>query len=224
MEDLELKNIWKEYDRKIEEAKILNLQSWVLNLQSFEYLQTQKAKSKLNALSSFKKWMIFLGIVWILFLVLLFVNSLWLSKVFFAASVGIILLFNFFAVIIYIKHTLLINEIDNSESLLETQQKIGELQASTLKSTRILFLQTPFYSTFFWSSQWISHSPQSFWVIAFPITLLLTILSVCLYRSLTFKNVNKKWFKALLGGKEWTSITKALNLLNEINEYKNEVG
>ena len=63
MEDIELKNIWKDYDRKIEESKILNLQSWVLNLQSFKYIKTEKAKSKLNALSSQKKWTIVLGFI-----------------------------------------------------------------------------------------------------------------------------------------------------------------
>lgn len=223
MEDLELKNIWKEYDKKIEEAKILNLQSWVVNLQTFEHLQTQKAKSKLNGVSTRKKWMIFLGIAWIAFLVFLLFNSLQFSKIFFAFSIGAITIFNIIAVVTYIKHTVLISEIDNSESLVETQKKLAELQTSTLQITRILFLQTPFYCTFSWSQLWITGSPVSFWLISFPITIFFIWLSLWLYKNISYKNVNKKWFKILFSGKEWTSVTKAMQYLNEIDEFKKEL-
>src|SRR5882672_2990516 len=130
MDDLELSELWKQYDQKIERANILNLQSWVLHLQTFEYLQTEKAKSKLNAISRFKKWVIALGLLWVFFLVFLIINSLVWSKVFFVVSVAIILGFNIYAVIVYIQHTLLIHEIDNSESLMEVQEKTARLKAS----------------------------------------------------------------------------------------------
>src|SRR6187399_1908378 len=113
MEDLELRELWKQYDQQIQQANILNLQSWVLQMQTFEYLQTSKAKSKLQAVSRFKQWVIALGILWVLFLAFLFVNSLSWSKVFFAFSVGAILAFNIYAVVLYIRHTLLIHAIDN---------------------------------------------------------------------------------------------------------------
>ena len=43
------------------------MQSWVINFKTFEYLQTEKAKSKLNSLSTYKKWVIFGGILWVAF-------------------------------------------------------------------------------------------------------------------------------------------------------------
>ncbi len=224
MEDNELKNMWKEYDRKIEESKILNLQSWVLNLQAFEYIKTEKAKSKLNALSRQKKWMIALGFVWLFFLIFLIVNSLEFSKAFFIISVGCIALFTLIAIVTYIRHVILIDEIDNSESLVETQEKAAKLQSSTLQTGRILFLQTPFYSTFFWSQQMITDAPLAFWTISFPIAIFFVWLSVWLYRNISFKNVNKKWFKILFSSSEWTSVTKALQYLEEINEFKKERG
>ena len=103
MEDIELKNMWKEYEKKIDEARILNLQSWVVNLKTFEHLQSQKAKSKLNALSSQKKWTILLGIAWVIFLIFLVYNSLEISKIFFVISLSAIALFNIYSIIIYIK-------------------------------------------------------------------------------------------------------------------------
>ncbi len=224
MEDIELKNMWKEYDRKIEESKILNLQSWVLNLQAFEYIKTEKAKSKLNALSSQKKWMIALGFTWVLFLVFLVVNSLEVSKIFFVVSTGSIAIFSILAIITYIRHIILINEIDNSDSLVEAQQKTALLQTSTLKIVRILFLQSPFYTTFFWSPQMITGNWVAFWTISFPVTLFFIWISVWLYRNISFRNANKKWFRLLFAGSEWTSVTKAMKYLNEIDEFKKERG
>ncbi len=223
MEDIELKNIWHEYDKKIEEAKILNLQSWVVNLQTFEHLQSQKAKSKLNALSTWKKWMIFMGIIWIAFLIFLIFNSLEFSKIFFVTSAGAIAIFNIIAVAMYIKHTILINEIDNSESLIETQKKLAALQTSTLKVVRILFLQSPFYTTFWWSPQMIAADPVAFWLISVPVTVFFIFLSGWLYKNISYKNAHKKWFKILFSSKEWTSVTKAMKYLNEIDEFKKEM-
>jgi|SRR5882757_8130256 len=221
MEDLELRELWEESNQNIERSKILNLQTWVLHLKTFEYIQTEKAKSRLNALSSYKKWVILLGILWVAFLLLLVAGSLTVPKIFFAASVAAIAGFSLYAVVVYIRHTILIREIDNSESLVEAQEKTATLKASTLQTPRILFLQTPFYSTFFWSLDWMK-SDVLFWLIAFPITILLTILSLWLYRNINYRNADKKWFKLLFSSKEWTSVIKAMNYLQEIEEYKKQ--
>jgi len=222
MEDLELSELWKQFNQKIERANILNLQSWVLHLQTFEYLQTEKAKSRLNAVSRWKKGVAALGVVWVLFLVFLIVNSLVWWKLFFVLSVSAILGFNIYAVIVYIRHTLLISEIDNSESLIEVQQKTAQLKASTLQATRVLFLQAPFYCTFFWNFQWMRESPLTFWLIAFPIAVLFAVFSIWLYRNIHLRNADKKWFKLLFSGREWTSVIKSMEYLKEIEEYKKQ--
>ena len=222
MEDLELKNLWKEYDRKIEEAKILNMQAWALHIKTYEYLQTEKAKSKLNSLSGFKKRVIFAGIIWIAFLLFLIVKSLEFSKIFFVCSLSAIVVFNIIAIVVYIRHIILINEIDNTESLVEAQEKTAKLQASTLQITRILFLQTPFYSTFFWSQAMIHANPAAFLLISVPITLFFVFASGWLYRNINYKNADKKWFRILFGSKEWTSVVKAINFMKEIEEFRKE--
>ena len=43
MDDLELNTLWKEYDRKLEESRVLNLQTWAVNRQTFEWLQAHRA-------------------------------------------------------------------------------------------------------------------------------------------------------------------------------------
>lgn len=83
MNDIELKNLLESYNHKIEEAKVLNLQSWALNLQCFETIQKQKAKSRLRSLMNFKIFVVILGIAWILFLGYLFLHSLKCLRFFF---------------------------------------------------------------------------------------------------------------------------------------------
>ncbi|MGC4036328.1 MAG: hypothetical protein QM764_10215 [Chitinophagaceae bacterium] len=219
MDDLELKQLWQSYDQKLEEARILNMQSWALNLKSFEMMQTQKAKSKLKSLQRLKLVIAFGGVVWSAILLFLFFNSLEWQKVFFSASVGIVALFNILAVILYIRHMVLIYQIDNSENIIETQTKLATLQQSTINTGRILWLQMPFYTTFFWSPAFF-HDIKS-WLISIPITLIFAFLSFWLFRNIKPENANKKWFRFFLfDSPEWTSVNKAIGFLKEIEDFK----
>ncbi len=222
MEDVELQNIWKAYDRKIEEARVLNLQSWALNLKCFETIQTQKAVSKLNKLATFKKFLVALGILYVLPLGLL-VYAVGFKNLYFSVSISMITLITVIAIIVYIKHIFIIKQINYSESIADAQQKISRLQSSTISVARILFLQLPFHCTWMWSSNWIIYSSWKFWLILFPVFLSFTLLAIWLYRNISFKNADKKWFKLLFGTTEWTSLIKAKKFLTEIDSFKQEL-
>jgi len=223
MELDDLKNTWKAYDKKLEEAWILNLQSLALNLQVFETLQTQKAKSKLNALIKFKSFAVVLGILWVLFLGFLVYHSLTLPRIFFAVSAGMIMLFTIIAIVVYIRHIVLIKQIDNSETVIDAQRKLALLQSSTINIGRILWLQMPFYSTFFLTPSMLQQVSLMMLIVAVTAPLLLTWLSIWLYRNINYKNVNKKWFKILFNSPEWNSVTMAMKFLNEIDEFKKDL-
>jgi hypothetical protein len=223
MEDVELKNIWQAYDRKIEEARVLNLQSWALNLRCFETLQVEKAKMKLNALARFKGWVAALGVLWVLFLAMLVYGN-WFSNPYFTISVGIIMLFNIVAVVVYIRHIIIIRQINYSESITATQEKLAGLQFGIIKCTRILMLQMPFYTTWFWHSNWINFGSGSFWLIALPITLLFTLLAIFLYRNISLMNMQKKWLKLLMAaGPEYKSVLEAQAFIREIEDFKKDM-
>jgi hypothetical protein len=121
MNDAELKDILDSYNHKIEEAKTLNLQSWVLNTKCFETLQKQKAKSKLKSLINFKIIAVVLGILWVLFLGYLFFHSLEISKIFFLISCGAIMICTSIAIVIYLYHIVLLSNINNSENVVKAQ-------------------------------------------------------------------------------------------------------
>ncbi len=222
MEDNDLKNIWNTYEREIANAKLLNMQSWSLNVQWFEQMQQQKAAKKLSSLKSIKWIAVILGISWTLFLAFLIINSLEWSKIFFLSSAIPIMLCTAIAVVVYIKHIVLINDVNNSETLISTQEKLTQLQSSTLQITRVLFLQMPFYCFWFVTPQMIASSPLGFWGVTFPITLVFTWLSLWLYRNIKLENVNKKWFKTLFNSPEWTSIIKAKSFMDDVEQFKKD--
>lgn len=220
MEDVELQNIWKEYDRRLEESKILNQQSWALNLKSLEMIQQHKAKTKLNKLVSFKIFAVVLGIIWVAFLLFLVVNLLDFSKIFFVVSASAIAMITLAAVVVYIKHIFLIRNINHTEAVVDVQKKLARLQASTIQITRILFLQSPFYCTWFVSVYDVTNGHPGFWFVTLPIAILFTIASIWLYRNIDIRNKDKKWFKILFSGAEWTYLVKAEEFINEIDTFK----
>lgn len=212
MEDITLKNLWKAQDEKLE-------RTMQLNLYLLESLQKQRAETKLNSLARFKGWTVVLGIIWILFLGLLIYGNQ-LKNIYFTVSVGIILLFNIAAVAVYIKHIALIRQLDYSESITNTQKKLSKLKASTF-NLRFLLLQTPFYTTWFWSTAMINGNLMKFWLISVPITLAFTAFSIWVYKNLTLENMHKKWVRNLVNSTpEHTSIFKAIDFLNEIEDFK----
>jgi hypothetical protein len=223
MEDIELKNIWHSYDKKIEEARLLNLQSWALNLRCFESIQTRKAQSKLSSLAWFKLAAVVLGILWVLFLGVLLLATHF-ANLYFSVSIAMIMLFSIFAVAVYIKHIVLIKQVDHSESITHTQQKLAALELSTIQSTRIVWLQLPFYSTWFWSNHWIAAIGVQFWLIVLPVTLLFCIAAIFLYKNISVNNMHKKWVKTfMMMGPEYKSIIKAGEFITAIEEFKKDL-
>ena len=217
MEEIQLEAIWKEFDRKIEEARILNWQAWAVNLETFTHLQTLKASNILGSLARFKVRALVLGVGWVLFLGFLVYANHW-ENPFFGISLCMIMAFTLIAIVTYLRQVMLIRGIDYSRSVVETQQRLSSLKASTIRSVRIGFLQMPFYCTWYWSLRWMKET--NFWLIALPITLCFVWLSIWLYRNISLRNVDKKWFKILFGNKEWTSIVRAMNEIEEIENFK----
>lgn len=223
MEDAALKNIWLDYDRKMDEARLLNLQSWALNLQCFHSLQTQKAKSRLDSLLRFKMRAVVLGIGWVSILGLLLYGN-HLRNLYFTVSVGMIILISATAILCYIRQIRQIRRIDYSENIMDTQERLTALQLSTVAIARFSWLQLPFYATWFWDKRWIDYGSLNFWLLLFPITLFFFLLAIFLYRNISVKNMNRRWVRALLmAGPEYKSLVQAKKFVAEIEEFKKDL-
>jgi hypothetical protein len=85
---------------------------------------------------------------------------------------------------------------------------------------RLLFLQTPVWTTFYWSKGMLENG--NIWLIALQviITALFTYPAIWLFINIKYENRDKKWFRLIFSGKEWDPVIKSMELLNQVSEYK----
>jgi len=213
MNESELKIIWQSHDKKIE--KLLEI-----NKQQLYALQTEKAESSIRSFVRGHAAVMILGIVWIIFLAFLVYHSL--DKVYFSLSIGLLVVFNIFAVIAYIRHIAILNSVSIAESITETQRKIAMVKTSDNLVGRILLLQTPLYCTWWYTVDLVQNGGVLFWMINATVVILLTVVAIFLFIKLSPHNQSNKW-------KRWTDkyfgsekLTKATQFLQEIEEFKKE--
>lgn len=223
MEPNELKQLWQTYDQKLD-------RSLAINMHCLEAIQAQKARSKVTGLLWVKILAVVAGLAWVGFLgSLLWVTlqafthqSLTIGNVSFLVSISMIILITLAGIALYIRHIIWIGQINASETIVDMQQKTTSLQVSTLQVSRIMFLQMPFYVTWNLQSDWVAHPNFLFWLVYVPLVVLFTWLAIWLYQNISYRNVDKKWFRLLFDSPEWTSPAKALAFLKEIEDFRND--
>jgi hypothetical protein len=213
MNESELKNLWQLHDKKIE--KIL-----AINKQQLYALQTEKAESKIRSFTKGHAAAVVLGIVWIGFLSFLVYHSL--DKFYFSLSLSLLILFNVFAVIAYIRHIAILTSVSIEESITETQRKIALVRTSDNLVGRILLLQTPLYCTWWYTEDLVQNGSEFFWTVNAMVVGLFSAAAIFLFIKLSYSNPSAKWLR-------WTDkyfgsekLAKASEFLTEIEEYKKE--
>jgi hypothetical protein len=214
MEDMDLKAVWKAYDNKLE--KLLQL-----ILHTFEALQTQKANTTLRQLFLPKIAGIILGQIWVLFLGTFAFFALKHMYLFFGVSVAAIMLVTIIAMAAYIRDIVLIYRINNDDTITGAQEKLAQLQLSTITTIRISVLQLPFYTTFYLSG----HMFGNFAYLALVIIVSGSAFfgAIWLFVNINYKNIDKKWLRSLLKGSGWNATVKAMEFLKEIDTFKTEM-
>lgn len=215
MEENQLFALWESYDRKLSENLILNIQ----NAQDITKI---KVKSLLSGMQPLKIFAILTGIIWVLLLDVVVLNIWPAASPIFLIAIGIHILLTKLAIGIYIYQLVLINLVDINEPILSTQEKIAKLKSSTLWITRLLFLQLPAWTVFYWSKEMFQNLNALQISIHVSVALGMTFLSIWLYRNIRVENRDKRWFRLLLGGVEWDPIMKSIDLLQQIDEAKRE--
>ena len=213
MNESELKNVWQAYDKKLN--KLIEI-----NSKQLRSVKSEKAESKIRSFLKVHILVMVLGIVWVAFLG--FVLYHYHTNIYFTVSVGLILLFNVFAVALYLQHIIILSQINIAGSILETQHKLIKVYTSYNDVGRILLLQTPLYCTFWISDELIKNGGPLFWSIQFIVVSLFTALSIYLYIKLSPNNSSKKWvnFSDKFFGAE--KLQKAISFLHEIEEFEKE--
>lgn len=215
MENTEMINLWKSYNEKLEE----NL---MFNKKNAEDITKLKVQTFLSRMKPLKIFIVLMGIGWVVFLDVLIVNLFHTVNPFFLVSAIIIALFNKLAIGIYTYQLIVIHQIDIGESILKTQEKLSRLKSSTLWVSRLLFLQLPFWTTFHLNKTMLENGNGWFFILQFAITISLIYLAIWLFFNIKYENKDKKWFRLLFNGPEWTPILKSIELCREIEAFKQD--
>jgi len=213
MEDIEIINLWKSYDKKLDEHLLLNQKN-------AEDITKMKVKSVLSSMRPLKIFTILIGVAWVGFVDILIINLLNVANPFFLLSAGIQVLLTKLAIGIYLYQLILIHQVDTTAPILATQEKIARLKSSTLWVARLLFLQLPVWTTFYWNKSMLQNGNALLYALQFIVTASFVFAAIWLFRNIKYENRDKKWFKFIFSGNEWKPVMKSMELLDLIKEYE----
>ncbi len=215
MKELEMIEIWKSYDKKLEE----NL---VLNRKNTEDITRIKVQSFISSMKPIKIFTIVIGLLWVVFVDTLIINLFSIASPFFLISAGIQVLLTKLAIGIYLYQMILIHQVDISAPIVAVQEKIARLKSSTIWVTRLLFLQLPVWTTFYWNESMLENGNAWLYALQIIITGSFTYLAIWLFFNIRYENKDKKWFRLIFNGKEWNPVITSMELLSQIKEYRDE--
>ena len=219
MEQSEIINLWKAYDRKLEASLMLNKSNAI-------EITRLKTKSLLSSMTPLKIFTIIVGMLWVsiggTIVVNLFVHAYASVSPFFLYSAAFQLLLTAIGIGIYLYQLVLIHQMDITDTLIKTQKRLTQLKSSTLWVARILLLQLPAWTTFYWSMDLIKSGHLPYIFLNSVVTLLAIAVSLWLFINIRYENREKKWFKLIFEGKEWTPVIKAIELHKEIEAFERE--
>ncbi|MBE9463715.1 hypothetical protein ACFP1I_32365 [Dyadobacter subterraneus] len=220
MNDQEIKNLWILSNEKLE----LQFEENRRNMQEISNLKVHYFVSSIKPIKIFAA---LAGIIWVGFGVFILGNiylySFAQANKFFLFSATIQVGLTAIALWVYVYQLILIYQMDISRSIIETQADVARLQSSTIWVTRILFLQLPVWTTFWWSTEMFYQWQFFQLVLILTIAIFFTCLGIWFFVNIRYENKDKNWFRLLFSGNEWTPIVSAMELMDHVSEYKSPV-
>jgi len=219
MDELELKKLWQTTNDKLEE-------NFVINKKNTDDIAQMKVHNLIGSIKPIKIFTLLVGILWVgiggVALSSIYLNSFSEANKFFLFSASIQVGLTAMALFVYLYQLITIYQVDITDPILRTQEKLSNLKISTLRITRILFLQLPVWTTFWWNETMLTDWGILQWIMTLSFTLSFTVIAIWLFFNIKYDNRNKKWFQFIFSGKEWTPLMKSIELLDKIKEFKTE--
>lgn len=220
MNEVELKKLWQTTNAKLEETLTAN------TINSAEISQL-KVYHFILSMRPIKLFTLLAGLIWvglgISILSHAFIYGFSQMNKFFLFSASVQVGLTAIALFIYLYQLIVIYQVDITNSIIETQKKIAHLKLSTLWVTRILFLQLPVWTTFWWNELMFQEWNLFQWSITGSVTFAFLFTAIWLFFNIKIENKDKKWFKILFTGKEWTLLMKSMDLLEQLSKYRADI-
>ncbi|ASZ12214.1 hypothetical protein KTO58_13685 [Chitinophaga pendula] len=215
MEEQDILTLWRSFDQQLATQLSFNQRQAV-------DLTQLKVQSLLGSMRPVKLFALAVGILWVL-LVDTFIVMVWpKASIYFLVSAIVQVLLTKLAIGIYIYQLALIQQVDISAPILATQDRLARLRASTLWVTRLLFLQLPVWTTFYLSAAMLQQASLVMLIVQAVVTLLFTGMALWLFFNIRYERRDRRWFRVLFSGEEWTPILKSMALLEEVTTYQEQ--
>ena len=215
MNDTDLKYLWQIGNEQI----AISQKS---DKTSLDNLTKRNVSHFLSSMKPIKIFTLLVGLLWVLgigyVLLKLTINAYDQVSLYFLYSAYFQVMLTAMAVIIYIIQLSTLYSIDFNKPIVILQKTLIKLKASTLNVTKILILQLPFWTTFYWNESMFKNGTLALFIIQGTVTLSFTYLAIWLFFNLTFENADKWWFKLLLQDKEWEPLITSIDILNDMEE------
>ena len=215
MDSNNINQLWKLYEQRLDETLLLNVENATA-------ITRLKVNSLLASMKPAKIFAILVGLAWVIFLDSAIIHYFHSASLFLLVPAILLSLLNKLAIGVYLYQLVLIHQADISQPILVTQEKLAKLKSSILWIARLLFLQLPLWTVFYWNnSMWQNGHPFLF-VLQAIVTIAFTWLAIWLFRNINYANRNKKWFRIIFGGKEWQPVIQSMELLDQVMDFKTE--
>jgi hypothetical protein len=226
MELDEIKTAWLNNDLKLEK-------SLKLNEQSIELIQTLKVASNLSPLYWHRIIELVLHLICIGLLLIFFVQNIYQFP-YAASAFGLLLMYGVLT-LSAIKQIKLLTAVDYGQDLATIQRTLALLQTHIVNYSRLSVLFIPAFLAYptiitevikdyditIWSNfDIIRQSNGAWWSVQIISILVLVPLGIWFYRQISFKNMDKRWVRQYIAKMTSKRITKALELLKEVEDLK----
>lgn len=219
MEAVELKKIMEAYDNKLD--KTLRL-----NLSSMEELQLEKSQNSTKLILRYRIFEVVMFSFLAMFLGWYIANN-W-GQTHLAISGIIVHIFTLVALVGSIGQLVLLQQIDFSKPIVEIRKKIERVNSHGLFFIKLIFLSASVWWSYaivaadlFLDIDLYVHLEADFVLKYLVINLLLIIPLVWVFNKLSYKNLHIKWVRKTIGLFTRTKTMKALEFLNDIEEFEN---
>jgi len=215
MNDTDLKYLWQAGYEQI----AINQKS---DKTSLDNLTKRNVSHFLSSMKPIKIFTLLVGLLWVFsigyVLIKLTINAYDQVSLYFLYSAYFQVMLTAMAVILYIIQLSTLYSIDFNKPVVILQKTLINLKASTLNVIKILILQLPFWTTFYWNESMFKNGTLPLFILQGAVTISFTCLAIWLFFNLKFENADKWWFKLLLQGKEWEPLTTSIGILNDMEE------
>ena len=219
MEAHELKKIVAAYDTKLD-------QKLRLNVDYFKNIQLDKSKKNTQTILVYRVIEIIIFSLLALFMGNYIANN-W-HQTHLAISGIIIGVFNLIALSGSIGQVVLLQQIDFSKPIVDIRKKIELVNTHGLLFFKLMFLSAPIWwsyvvvgSDYVFNIDLYANMDSDFVLKYLLINALLCIPLVWFLSKLTYKNLHIKWVKKTIGFFIGAKTMKALEFLNDIEEFEN---